>query len=416
MCGGCVQSGLSAAEAIGLEPQTTKLITIATAAVMLFSLAAPMAAPTTTVKSGAVCAKANQKIVKAGKTFVCKKSGKKLVWRVEKKKSNSQAVAPNTYTPTTPTEPAKPQLSNFFINNKWATEVNRTQLIDSAIFEVKKFVDANTSTNTNFELYFDDKILESDKQWMTKQIGFIASSFGKFHPAKYHAFVSLTDQWIMDKATSMGMRPRDPNFPCGRITTWENYCADLNVGYFILKGRYEQNPGVTKIPWQDQVIGVFPHEYFHSVQKHLHKGTVGRDVSEFKDAIPQWLNEGSASFFGMAMSSLEGTTNYDATRWLEVDNHQDYKGAAGKNPLRAFWNNWHGEPGGYKNPYGIGRVATEYIVANIGVEGFLEIYKNTSSLSDFAAGFEKAAGISLNDFYNKFDGMRSKVGLQAVSP
>jgi hypothetical protein len=56
MCGGCVQSGLSAAEAIGLEPQTTKVIAIATAAIMLFSLAAPMAAPTTTVKSGAVCA------------------------------------------------------------------------------------------------------------------------------------------------------------------------------------------------------------------------------------------------------------------------------------------------------------------------------------------------------------------------
>ena len=100
MCGGCVQSGLSAAEAIGLEPQTTKFITIATAAVMLFSLAAPMAAPTTTVKSGAVCAKANQKIVKAGKTFVCKKSGKKLVWKVQKKVK-----------PTAPIAEPKPELA-----------------------------------------------------------------------------------------------------------------------------------------------------------------------------------------------------------------------------------------------------------------------------------------------------------------
>lgn len=120
MCGGCVQSGFSAAEAIGLEPQTTKLITIATAAVMLFSLAAPMSAPATTVKSGAVCAKANQKIVKAGKIFVCKKSGKKLVWRVQKKKVSIPSASPTT-TPTpivvpVPTQPPVPTFADNYLD------------------------------------------------------------------------------------------------------------------------------------------------------------------------------------------------------------------------------------------------------------------------------------------------------------
>jgi hypothetical protein len=94
MCGGCVQSGLSAAEAIGLEPQTTKLISIAAAAVMLFSVAIPAATPATQVKAGAVCTKANQKVVKNGKTFVCKKSGKKLTWKVQTKKPASASPLP----------------------------------------------------------------------------------------------------------------------------------------------------------------------------------------------------------------------------------------------------------------------------------------------------------------------------------
>lgn len=86
MCGGCIQSGLNVAESVGLEPSTTKALSIATAAVMLFSLSAPLVPTSSSVRAGAVCAKANQKVVKSDKTFVCKKSGKKFVWKVQKKK------------------------------------------------------------------------------------------------------------------------------------------------------------------------------------------------------------------------------------------------------------------------------------------------------------------------------------------
>ena len=100
MCVSCVQNGVAIADSIGLEPQTTKVLSIATAAVMLFSLAVPMATPATKVKAGAVCTKANIKIVKSGNTFVCKKSGKKLTWRIQAKKVSTPITSPAT-TPTT---------------------------------------------------------------------------------------------------------------------------------------------------------------------------------------------------------------------------------------------------------------------------------------------------------------------------
>ena len=100
MCVSCVQNGVAIADSIGLEPQTTKVLSIATAAVMLFSLAVPMATPATKVKAGAVCTKANVKINKSGNTFVCKKSGKKLTWRIQAKKVSTPITSPAT-TPTT---------------------------------------------------------------------------------------------------------------------------------------------------------------------------------------------------------------------------------------------------------------------------------------------------------------------------
>jgi M6 family metalloprotease-like protein len=64
-----------------------------TSAAMTFSLLPATSAAT--IKSGQVCTKPNQQIKSAGKTFVCKKSGTKFVWRVKSKQK-----------PTTPTAPA----------------------------------------------------------------------------------------------------------------------------------------------------------------------------------------------------------------------------------------------------------------------------------------------------------------------
>jgi hypothetical protein len=110
MCIGCAQGGLAVAESVGIDNQTSKFLVIATSAVMLFATATPMINPATTIKAGVICTKANQKLVKAGKTYICKKSGTKFVWRVQKKKS--KASTPPVTSPNTnaqPEPPAQPQ-------------------------------------------------------------------------------------------------------------------------------------------------------------------------------------------------------------------------------------------------------------------------------------------------------------------
>jgi hypothetical protein len=99
MCLYCAQASLEAADSVGIDPTITKGIAIAAAIVMSVSALAPMTTNPVKIKAGSVCAKANQKVVTSSNTFVCKKSGKKYIWKVQKKKASVT---------TAPTGPARP--------------------------------------------------------------------------------------------------------------------------------------------------------------------------------------------------------------------------------------------------------------------------------------------------------------------
>ena len=58
------------------------------------------------------------------------------------------------------------------------------------------------------------------------------------------------------------------------------------------------------------------------------------------------------------------------------------------------------------NPYGIGQAATEYIIASVGFESLLNIFKFSGTEGSFSAGFKKATGLELTEFYLKFEEAR----------
>jgi hypothetical protein len=66
-------------------------------------------------------------------------------------------------------------------------------------------------------------------------------------------------------------------------------------------------------------------------------------------------------------------------------------------------------------PYVIGQVATEYIVASVGFQKMLDIFVDYKTTKNFEKSFENVIGISKVTFYEKFDQIRTKVGLPAIS-
>jgi hypothetical protein len=414
MCISCAQSGLAAAESIGLDQSTTKAVSVATAAVMLFSLASPLAVPATTVKAGAVCTNANQKVIKAGRTFVCKKNGKSLVWQIQRKKSYRQSTPSNSSNNATgSTNATDKPLVNFFLTNKWSTEFTRQQLIDSAMYEFIRFSEKPKAKSPGVKAFFQDTIPESERDWVLSLNSKSLEIFADFHPNQYVFLMGTTDEWAKEKGNELGLILNTPEYPCGRPTgDYGGGCAGLNWGIYFAQGVMKNRTSQGSIIWDPNSISTSPHEFFHSVQTQSDpmRGRIPPDSPRF---TPRWFIEGSANYVGAMISHINKKHTYEDFRISQVDRNPSYVGPLGNRPLRDFWNNASG-PDGYLNPYGIGQAATEYLVANVGVEPLIHILEQAHSLGSFAAGFEKTVGISLNEFYSKFDSIRVKVGLPAV--
>jgi hypothetical protein len=61
-------------------------------------------------------------------------------------------------------------------------------------------------------------------------------------------------------------------------------------------------------------------------------------------------------------------------------------------------------------PYAIGSIATEFLVANIDIYNFVEIYKELKN-KEFPVTFFSATGIELEDFYQMVEEVRSTLGV-----
>jgi len=65
---------------------------------------------------------------------------------------------------------------------------------------------------------------------------------------------------------------------------------------------------------------------------------------------------------------------------------------------------------GSADPYGIGAIATEFLVANVGMEKFMDIYSNLGKNMKFTDAFKSATGVELADFYTMFEEVRADLG------
>jgi hypothetical protein len=70
---------------------------------------------------------------------------------------------------------------------------------------------------------------------------------------------------------------------------------------------------------------------------------------------------------------------------------------------------------GNLNSYNIGHIATEYIVASIGFQKFIDIWKSYAVTRNFSRSFEIVTGRSLARFYEDFESARESLGVPPVT-
>ena len=331
------------------------------------------------VKSGSVCKTKNQNVVFQSNNFICTKSGNKLVW---KSVSLSNKVETALF-------------------SAWSTNFNTDLIVKSAIKSTDKYFGKVTPDNS-YEIYTDKEFSESNLTWISKMLDYTHGAFKDIKDKNVKVFVGTSHEWSKTTLSGMNLWLGSPGgpYPCsdGKLDV---LCVDKNLILLITK-----NPSQSY--WTVGYRSAPAHEFFHTIQYFLtgpqftvHGGPM-TDLSSKR--IPRWLTEGSANYFGYYMVEKMGFYSYQNGRRIEVELKypKNYFQPLSEHDYLANQT---------LNPYGIGQAATEYIIASVGFESLLNIFKFTGTEGSFSKGFKKATGIEIDDFYYKFEKSRHLMGI-----
>ena len=336
----------------------------------------PLIPASASAKAGAKCTKVGNKSVVGTKTFTCIKSGRKLVW--------NKGVATPTIAPV-----ATPTVEPFVA---WSTKFEINSLVRSALDSTDSYAGVVRPDNS-YEFVIENSVRESDRKWITQMFDYTNGFFSKIEREKPKIFLGNSHEWSRDSMKNAGVWIGDPNqpYPCSNGTQ-DVYCA----GYKNLVLLIFMNPSSI---WDIGRRSTPAHEIFHTIQFSLLGYNLERFGPGHPQRVPRWFMEGSANYFGYYLVEKLGFESYENGRNNQVRFNSEYRNIK---PLSTY-DNFE------SNPYGIGQAATEYIIASVGFESLLNIFKFTGTEGTFSAGFKKATGIELSEFYSKFEDARSSM-------
>lgn len=372
------------------------------------------------ITPGSICKKVNAKATYLNKTYTCIKKGNKLVWdkgvtilkaAPTPTPTQSSNPTPTSTQATNPTATPTPTKSTT-VFAAWTTDVDAKTLSDEAQKNFIAWVSQRAGSKINHTQRIQENSNSQRISIMRKADNLSAQLFSSFLPSSSVTVIGAMENWTIAELEKSGWTTPTCNNPYMRGVF---LCLDGNLrqGYVVnADANYDaENPG-------NDGGALLAHEYFHLVQANLSKSVnvlwMKSDDPASVNAFPAWFVEGSADFVGYSVGALA----QDASYWVGRSRMLSYsppiesvnRNAIADYELRICCGN--DRP---TYPYNIGQVATEYIVASVGFQKFLDIWTSYATTRNFEKSFESVTGISKADFYAKFDQIRTKVGLPGIS-
>lgn len=384
-----------------LRIKSWRLVSIA----CLFILATTSISASAAVKPGTTCKKAGQTSTINGIKYTCVKSGKKLVWNkgVALKALPKPSVAP------TPTPSVAPAPAKF---EPWGTNIDSKMLSDEAQKNFLAWVKTRTGASRNHTQLIQENPYASRISILKKADDLGAQLFSSFITKGSLTVIGADESWTVEQLTKSGWSTTSCNNPylSGVVLCID---GDRRQGYVVTRDYSydEYNPG-------RDGAALLAHEYFHLVQSNLAGPENGLRMkstdADSVNAFPAWFIEGSAGFVGFSVGAL----SHDASYWNgrpAMFTYAPPDPSTDRNPISDYEIRTCCGNSTPTYPYVIGQVATEYIVASIGFQKFLDIFVDYKTTKNFEKSFASVTGISKEVFYEKFDLIRTKVGLPAIS-
>jgi hypothetical protein len=360
------------------------------------------------VKPGTACKVLGKISTSSGIKYTCVKSGKKLVWN--KGVAVKKATPTPTPTPTaTPTPTPTPTATKF---EPWSINIDSKMLSDEAQKNFLAWVQTRTGATKNHTQVIQENRYTSRISLLKKADDLSAQLFSSYFSQGSKTIIGATESWTVDQLAKAGWNTPNCN---NQYMPGVSLCLDgiMRQGYVITgDSSYEESrPG-------SDGAALLAHEYFHLVQSNLGSsgsrlGMKSGDASS-ANAFPAWFVEGTAEFVGYSVGALSQSASYwngrSAMLSYSPPGPSTNRNSISDYEIRVCCGN---DTPTY--PYNIGLVASEYIIASVGFQKMLDILIDYKKTQNFEKSFETVTGISKSVFYEKFDQLRTKVGLPAIS-
>ena len=344
---------------------------------------------------GEKCSKVGVTRKSSGTTYTCKKLRKKLVW--------VQTTATSTNSTTTTSAPAKAD-ATLWTKYSWTKPASAAEVIDAATISFNSYVTTKRSPSGSVKVIAQAGVDATFIDWITKTSDLVAKSFS--YPALSRQFIDIiaTDRaWFKTTMESNGFSTGEVANRLAAFDSGSPANGGLTANQFNWGVILKNNSMVVK---KAEVMHLGGHEFFHAVQA----GNAGRDNDPDGAFIPNWFWEGPAMFVGLQTANNLGLVDY-ATVGQKVgrdrlNSRADVNVATRKLLLSQVIAN---DPKTI-DPYGVGQIATEFLVAKIGVEKMIKIYEEIKTVTSFSNAFKSATGVELADFYSMFEEVRATLG------
>jgi hypothetical protein len=360
-------------------------------------LTLPLTPSQAAVKAGDTCKKAGVKSVAAGKTYTCIKSGKKFVWDKGVAVTKPTVVSTPSATPTpTPTPTPEIVYATLWEKYKWSKPGSSASVATAATEKFKAYATTNRSPSTTIKIVAQDGVDSTLLKWVTDGTAFVSKVFA--YPQLPGPFVAVIakDKEFAEKAYNENGYTKDAK-------SLANY-FDKAPAHGGPPNTYNNTMIMSKGLLVSDKVGIMQmpgHETFHFIQKSI----AGKSASPDGLGIaPQWFWEGPSVFIGLQAANHLSLLDY-ATEGRAFSVKRSTTPDVRSLKLSEVTKN-----DGSADPYGIGAIATEFLVANVGMEKFMDIYTNLGKNMKFADAFKSAIGVELADFYTMFEEVRADLG------
>ena len=295
---------------------------------------------------------------------------------------------------------------SFWEKYKWTKPASSTDSITAATNNFNSYVATTRTSGTTVTVRSEGAVTSGSQPgsltWekiMSDAINLGAKAFT--YPAltkPFYVYLATTSAWLGSTVTSDGFTD-GPGI--ANIMT-QGTPASSGDGYFWASITSSRSSLAANPSGTYQTPG---HEFFHSIQKWNCKCVAYPDGS----VVPQWFWEGGATFVGELTANNLGTNNYALSGRVENVRSITSSAATRESLLSEAITNTNSSS--VARPYDIGSIATEFLVANVGMEKYLKIYSEKGTGKSFDAAFLSATGVSLTDFYSMFEEVRAALGI-----